>query len=538
METSVGFNNSESLNILDYNDFISYCKKDFNINIYLRYKYVANFYYNFNRSQIGSIVLDTDDHFIDRDIISCFNGFSVIPKGTMSGITKYLVFVKPECCVDSYFNEIEINLPTDINPTHVCILSNDPIVIKESFEKLKDINPDLVLINVLQNNDLNNEMFEKIQKRLKGVPLLRINDYCSRLSAMSSSFLDYKFYVEFDKAVEEILEKSRYKVVVFGGVYNSEEENIYRMLVIECSLRDLNFQFYIEPEKAEYVARTISSCLFDPDNQLVEDVINFLERFPRICLEYKGNYTVTNLIRSLSLTLKLKYVPLHNQIKREAKFIKARSTQINVIPMSTYFNLESDNLEDNIKEELRLRDFIRDLYDVLDLDNGIIDLSNLVFFELQGVAYVGCNLGYDLEMNCSSLLKELPLINRVFTSLDEINRFVYLPFFLNGVGYLEELSKDIKSIIRVYLTKDMARMSLKGYRKMSSVFKSRHALYNKELEQFPNILYLLGMCSQSSTAYRQVLTKNLVGVLGLENVRNKIDSFGGFNKINNDNLNL
>lgn len=525
-------NKSNDLNIINYKDFERLCSKTYNLNVYSQFKYIVNFFIE-NRNQKESYFVDCKDAFVNDDLLSSFNGFCVIPLGAFKNVNKFIVFVDVNDPEDSYFNEVEANIPSSIEPTHVCILSDNVTLVNEAFRTLKEINPNLRLVNVTNEFNVSSELTNKVLNRISRFPNFCIADYCKELSYNFNDLNDYSFYKRFDEIVDEILEKSKSHIVYFGGQYLTKEETIYKLLVTECSLRNNNFKFYIEDENVTEMALRISSCLFDPKHQLVEDVVSFVENFPKICLELRGNSILTNFISECSLTLKLKYVTLNTLDKKSVKVNKVKSNQIKVVSINSLFNLESSDVESNIAEEMRLRELIKSLYEILELKSGIIDLTNLVFFELDGIVNVGYNEGYEIDIKCSTHCAGLPVIQRRINDFDSLNKFMYLPVFANGGTYIKNLAN--KTGGKFDATYGRVRNNV---RKNTSVVKYTDLVFSDEFLVFPNSLFLLGMSSKSNRIFRENIKRELVNILDLDKVRDKVDSFGCFNKISNNILEI
>lgn len=529
--------NNPSNGVIGYKDFYSLCCNDSGVSVHNLYKYVVNYFIG-NRNQIMTPYLDLEDVFVDRDLLSCFNGFPIITKGEFKKVDKYIVFIDPNDVEDSYYEEVEKNLPNATLPTHVCILSNDIPVIEESFKRLLTINPNLVLTNYTSTYNISNQLNANAYARISKYPTFCVAEYCSELAKMYGTINDYSFYKRFDEVVSEILELGKGKVVYFGGDYSNVDLEIYKFLVIECSIRNMNFKFYIEDEYVKSVATSISNCMFDPDNQLVEDTIYFLKHFPRIFLEYKTNYLVRNTLTSMKVIAKLTYVPISNIDKSEVRTSKVDVSKLNVIPLRTYFNLESDDINSNIEQELELRSFIYGLYDIFNIKLGqdIINLTNIVFFELDGKEYIGYNSGYDVSLSCNSIMNGLPTTERKITDIDDFKSFVYSTIFLDRsllLRYKTVNEVDGKLVEKVNSLSPSAASVRNITRKNLSIFKYTACVYTPEMLEFPNALYLMGMCSKESRLFRENASKRLVEILGLDSVRKKVDSFGGFNSITN-----
>lgn len=517
----------------NYKEFEEQCKKSSNLNIYPQYRYVVDFFIN-NRNQTKTLYLDTRDAFIDNDIVNSFAGFNIIPLGDFKTVNKYIVFVDPCDIEDSYLSEVELNIPSSTSPTHVCILSDDTEIVNYCFGELIKINPNLVLVNIASNFNVSDSLNEVVKKRLKGYPTVSIANYCKELSYLYRDINDYSFYKRFDEVVTEILEISKSGIVYFGGDYSTKEIIIYKLLVTECSLRNINFKFYIEDEDVHEIATKIASCMIDPSHQMVEDVVSFIESFPRLCLELRGDFLLTDMINESTLVLKLKYVPLNTLGSVRPRFAKFKSKQIKVIPISSYYNLESDDIVENVREEEKLKKFIDSLYKVLDLDYGVINLTNLVFFELEGAVCVGYNLGYDLDLKCATYFPGMPLTERRINNFYDLNKFVYFPSFLNGSNYIKKLASSLPNA-KFNHTHGKVKTN---YRNNFSVLKYTSFVYSDEFLQFPNALFLLGMSSKPNRIFRENICNGLVKLIGLDSVRSKIDSFGCFNKVTNNILEI
>lgn len=542
---------AKDLNNMDYKEFEKLCKDDFNrpsilkvsgirqdlpstfkLNVYAQFRYIVNFFIK-RRNQQNSYFINTKNSFVDDDLVSSFNGFNVYPSESFREVNRFIVFINPEDPEDSYSTEVELNIPSSKEPTHVCILSEDNFVIDECFRKLKSINPNLRLVNITNEFNISNELTNKVLKKLSNFSKVCLADYCKELSSNFHSLNDYSFFKRFDEIVDEILSNSHGKICYFGGEYMTNQETIYSLLVVECFLRDNNFKFYIEPEKSYDIALRVSSCLLDYRNQLVEDVVAFMENFPKICVELRGGSVLTNFIDKCELTLKLRYLPLNVLDKNLVKINKIKSNQIRVIKVSSLFNIESNDLESNIEQEKKLKSLIMDLYNVLELNSGVIDLTNLVFFELGGVINVGYLEGYEVSVYAKTHCPGLPVINRTLNDFDSLNKFMYLPVFANGSVYIKNLSNKLNFNFNLSYGK-----VYNSVRRNASLLKHVDVMYSKEFLDVPNILFTIGMSNKSNIVFRNTIRKGLIDITDLNNVRSKVDSFGCFNKITNNTLEI
>ena len=170
----------EDYSVYAYKEFEEQCKKSSGLNIYPQYRYVVDFFIN-NRNQTKTLYLDTRDAFIDNDIVNSFAGFNVIPMGDFKTVNRYIVFIDPCDVEDSYFSEVELNIPNSACPTHVCILSDDTEIVNYCFGELLKINDNLKLVNIASNFNVSDSLNEVVKRRLRGYPTVCVADYCSAL---------------------------------------------------------------------------------------------------------------------------------------------------------------------------------------------------------------------------------------------------------------------------------------------------------------------------------------------------------------------
>lgn len=533
--------------VLDYESFVSICNSpiDVEVDVPLQFKSIVNFFYR-NPNQSRVIGLDLDGQFYDRDLVSCFRGFSLVSLGATSGISKYIVFINPYengnpdnyDAASSFEFESEKNLPSSTYATHVCILSNEIDVVEKCYEKIRTAFRNVTLINFTNKFDPSKILLQKAKELLQKTPYVVINEYCEELSQYHSDLLDYNFYKKFDEIVTKVLEISQNKCVLFGGKFGTTAEKMFKMIVIECSIRKNPFFFYAEDEMAVEIARKVSSCYLDHKNQLIEDVVYFVDNFPLLCLEYKGSYSVLNRVIGKSLKLNLKYVPLYAIDKNEVKVARFDYKAINILSINSFYNLESDSYESNLEQEKRLKELINQLYSVFNLKKEILDVTNLVFFDYDGITYVGYNQAYNIELKCQSYMPGLDIVERTITDFEDIDKFIYLNILLNK----NPLLMTINNLFAKKYGSSYRKIhpgQIKGLhraRNMASVFKYTHAFVNNDLKMFPNIIYLTSLVSQDSSTYRLSINKELMKIMGIEKLRESLNSFGSFNKVVNEYL--
>lgn len=517
---------------MEYLEFEEICNKDVLDNIIYQYRYLVNFFYK-NMNQNDMRLIDCSDGNINEDLVSVFKGFSVVFGNKFVSMDNFIIFIDPnKDAVEEYTTAINSYLPKNLKPTHVCVLSDDVALIEETYSLLNTLNGSLVLVNITKKFNPSEDINYRVINTFGEGNVFSVSNYCEKLYPLST-YPSVDFIKLFNSSIEEIMELSKGKVLIYGGDYMSNSKSLFPLIVTEVFLRDPSYRFYIENEESQAIATKISSYLFKPYMMLVEDVIKFIHSYPNITAEYKTNFMVYNFIQSKNLSIKCSYAPLNSLEKGNSKLAVFNSKDLNIIPFSTYYNLEDKDLDNSMENEKKLRSFIYSLYDVFKFDGDeIIDVTNLFFFALDGIEYVGYNHSYGFRGKCHSFMSGLPAVQRDLTLYD-LNNFIFISPFIDSFKLLKVFNTS--RITNGSTIKDISAIST--LRDNSVAFGSHYVSNtSKDFTGIPNALFCLGMYSKDSYTCRVGLYKRIAEKVGIDKTRRMLDSFGGFNVLTNNYL--
>lgn len=521
-------------NKISYKEFEEICTSDVLDNIIYQFRYLVNFFYKYpNQTEV--ITVDCNNLSVNSDLINSFKGFQLSFDSRFRERNNYIVFVDPsKDIIEEYNTFINKYLPSNVRPTHICVLSEDISVIEETYSMLENSNSNLTLVNVTQKFNPSVAVNSRIIAGYGEDKVFAISEYCNKLYTYQK-YPSTDFIREFNLAVEDIMSKAKGKMIIYGGDYMTGSKSMYNMLVSEIYLRNRSYKFHVEKEDSEAVAIKISSHLYRPYMMLVEDVVRFVNQFPSVTAEYKESFMLYNVIRNCTLYTKVSYVPYNSLDKSQVQYSIFNTKKLNIIPLATYYNLEDPNLEKASSNELKLRELIYQLYDVFPVEKSkIIDITSLFFFELDGIEYVGYNHEYSIKCDFKSYLVGLPAVKRTI-SFEELSQLLFVSPFIDLTDVLRVLTgarliegSDFKSL-----------MPVPTLRK-NCVALSSHHISNKseDFSGIPNALFCIGMYSKECYTTRVGLYRNIADKIGIDKTRKMLDSFGAFNIITNRYLEL
>lgn len=521
--------------VIEYSKFEEFCKKDSLDNIIYQFRYLVNYFYK-NMKQTEITVVDCDNSNVDMDIVNSFRGFQLSFDDSFRERNNFIVFIDPS---KDYFEEYDSfcnkNLPQNAVPSHICVLSSDVSVIEDCYGTLiSRLENKPILVNITRSFNPSESINSSIISHYGEDNVFKVCHYCDTLY----SYLKYPsvdFIREFNRCVDEILSEAGNKVIIYGGDYSLGSKSVYHLIVSEIYLRTGSCNFHVDKEDSESVAVKIASHLFRPYMMMVEDVVRFVNKFPEITAEFKESFVLYNCISNPRLRIKTSFIPLNNVENSEQRYEVFDSRQLNIIPLSVYYNIEDEDLKVACSEEKRLREFIHNLYDYLDIgEDGIIDITNLFFFELDGIEYVGYNHGYEFSSNSRSILFGLPAASKKIT-FEDLGSLLFVDCFKDFSVLCIFLNK-----MKVVQGRDLGKsIPIKTFRKNSVAFSSYY-ISNKsdDFTGIPNALFCTGMYSKDCYTTRVSLNKLLAEKVGIKKARKLLDSFGAFNVITNRFLEL
>lgn len=529
---------------ISYLDFLNMINQDVQENVICFNRYIVNYFHK-NPDQRSITNVDSDAE-VPSDVKSCFKGFAVNFESTFANVSKYIVFIDPnEDPIECYRKNVSKYLPLGKDATHVCILSNDLSVVESTYGILLESNPNLLLVQKTVVYNHSAERFSKAKAMIGDESrMLVVKDYCERLDSIYSESSIY-FIKEFERTIEEILTLCDGKIIVFGGDYQSPSYDIFKLIVTELYIRNARCKFFVESYDTPEFLNRLGSSVFKPECMLVEDVVNFLVNLPELVAEIKQDFLVYHLVNSRHLSLKMSYVPLNDLSESKVTNKSLNYKNIKIIPFDNYYNMCTDDFFLNVRVEKECRSFIHSLYKVFHVPNDeILSVTNVFFFLMDGVEYVGYLRDYSFKAKCISNMIGMKATE--FTlDFDDVRRLSFLDSCLNVQYVLKSFQvfsvkktlnlnsvrplrtfKDFSSIYRVYSVNN------------EYFFDEASSASNRYWSDMPYSVYNCGMYSPMSVKFRTGLYLSLIKKLGIDYARSMLDSFGGFNLVTNPYMEL
>lgn len=525
---------------MDFDSFYSIVNKDVNDRVISHLRYVVNFYRQHKNQKEITLV---SGEITNTEVVDTMKGFAVAFNSSLVDVNKYIAIITPNDPLEEFRSFISMYLPAGCVPTHLYVDSNDVSEIDRCYGIIKEEYPDICYTQTTYVYNYNRVKEEEMLRLIPNRDLLfPIADYCVSLES-SYGRHNADFVMEFMKTVDEIEKKSVGRIIYYG-----EEEtgfafkNIFPLIVSELYIRNAKCRFYFNPQESVAKLRQLSSSIFNPDFMLVEDLVDFLLNVPVLFATQKGSISVFNMVRSSLFLLGVYCVPLKNlKGKVEKKTLVAKDLKIR--PLNNYYNLESDDLSDNLNAELELRELIKELYKVFNLSpSETLDVTNIFIFIEDGVEYVAYCKKINFSLSCFSYMTGQGLCPTKI-SLDDLRGAMFLDFVLNSKRIVEECSKNFKA--KNLTTKSLVpKRVFRNYSylfrnyKIDSKFKFEPFSGTSKWKQVPNVLFLSGMYSFTSYTSKISIVPQLKEDLGCSKVRNMLDSFGGFNLISNPTIKI
>lgn len=534
-----------SNDIINSREFLDIIDSDVLENVICFNRFIVNYFY---RNPDQNLIARLDDSSnINEDIIRCFKGFSVNFGDTFSSVSNYIVFIEPDSDpIENYRKCVSKYIPLGKNATHVCVMSEDLVEVERIYSILVKENPNLRLVQKTSVFNYSEQSLQKAKDLIKDESrMFIIKDYCESLSSIYNGS-DITFIKEFKRVVDEIDSLCTNKFIIFGGDQQTHSYFIFKLILVELYNRGSKCKFYIDVYDTTEVLTQLSASVFSPESMLVEDVVKFLLNLPDLVAELKEDYLVYHLINSRHLNLKVSYAPLNSLNKESVKSKVLRSEDMKIMPFSNYYNMCTDSFYTNIRTEKECRQFIHSLYDVFTLPNDeILSVTNVFFFIMDDVEYVGYCRAYDFKAPCVSNMIGM-MATRFSLGFNDIRRLCYLDSCLNAGSILKQF--QLFSTAKTLNSKSI--IPYKSFRKYSSIYRVYSVNNNYSFTgivdsnshgdywvDMPESIFNCGMYSPMSTKFRGGLFMSLFKILDTES-RYLLDSFGGFNLVTNPSIEL
>lgn len=548
---------------MNYSEFLHYCIEDKTLdekygNLDYRYAYIARFYFK-NRDQNGVIDVTDCGLNINRDVNSSFEGFPVNFGDSFINVKNSIVFLDPnkDIIEDLNYNISEyLSIGTDVIPlpTHIFILSDDREVVSRSYAILEEhysnysstvkatFSRTQVTKDVNVVEEVNSTILARIKANTSAIPV-SIYKECELLdNAYGTDPNNLAFIELFNNTVDSLLDKvTDNHIVYFGGKLSDSSYNFYPRLILACYFKRPSFKFYMSDNGVNDICNSIKKFVFNPDAMLVEDYIGFIKGFPRLFREFTSLMPIINVLDRIDSKMVVTCISLDELLSYDRSNPERLSTlrtlsasSVNIQPISKYYDLFNKDLEVVVSEEERLRRLIYDFYDASKLRDGeFIDLTNIMFFVENNVEYVGVCISREITILVSTVIDSIT--NRLPRALTEKE--------FERVQFLEPFFSDVDKIIGLY-SKSISKTD-------NNIMYARHPQHRRP-SAYPLSLFVFstdkikghpsvdgefftdyGLYSAFMTSFRTSLRSKLSEEVGYKLLRKRLDSFGGFNPINN-----
>lgn len=524
-----------------YKDFYKLVSDDIGDSYISFYRYVIN-YFNKYRDQKTLHTVDID-RFSDLEVINCFKGFSIAFGSSLTNVTKYIAFVGVDDPLEDFRTFMRNYIPDGVIPTHLYVESADKSEIDRCYSIIKEKHPDIELTQSTYHYSFEEARKEEMLKIIKDESLIfDIQDYCSTL-AFNYDEHNPDFIKRFTEVVNEIELKADKKYIVYLGDFHSiAYTKIYPLIISELYIRNSNCRFYFSVDESINKMSLLSSTLFNPDLMMKEDMIDFLMHLPKLVAMQKGSSLVYHVVKGVKLSLSLSYVPLKD-LKSKVSYNEFNAKSLKIVPFKAYYDLESDDFQDNIDSELKCRELIKELYEVFDVPNNeTIKITDLIIFVKDDVEYIGYCRRVDFKASCVSYMSGQSLCE-VILNLDDVRNIIYLDYVLNKKAIIAMVNKalntnilNVKSVVPKRVMRPLSNLYM-NY-KVATEFHYNRLLEFSYWQDIPNSVFLNCMYSPMAVKSRIVTYGFLINHLGVNKVRNMLDSFGGFNLVTNFNIQL
>lgn len=496
---------------LSYDEFknsVESCEQNFT-DVYQVYSDIVDFFW-VNKDQSCTYTLTDVDSSVDLDTLEILEKFGISRNVFIASKEYYILYVNPadvSASLDSF-----TQIAGDGTPTHIVVLSDDRSVIKNTVTKIRESYPEIVSTQEYESGVTSDLIRHSIERTLGTNRVFDITPYCEKLSEEDRKSTSYISI--FNKMVEEIHSKSQGRILIYTGSY--AEEYLYISLCIELYLRYFD-RFYVSKNMISNVCGRIMSVLFNRQNQLFEESYEYFRKIPRILIEIKDFGSVYNLVKSKRLALNLTYVPIDSedpeQVRRETLDVSA----IEVRSIYDYFNIDTIEGCDYMKSKLY------SLYKIMKLKRELLNVTNIIIFHYNDKVNIGYIEEADFSIEVYSVNKDVGSSLRVL-KYNDICRCVPPNVFLEGEIYCAKLFGSKIENFKVGMirphrpNRQMCDLLLNG------LFRNNSDWNIPELS-----ISTIGLFCNYDAVVRGGFIGNFVNLVGIDEMRKKIDCFGGFN---------
>ena len=496
---------------LSYDEFksvVESCEQTFT-GVYQVYSDIVDFFW-VNKDQSSTYTLTDVDNLIDIDTLAMLEKFGISRNVFIANKEYYVLYVNPadiSASLDSF-----TQIAGDGTPTHIVVLSEDRSIIKSTVAKIKESYPDIISTQEYESGVTSDTIRKSIEKTLGTTKVFDITSYCEMLSEEDRKSVNY--ITTFNKTVDEIHEKSQGRILIYTGSY--AEEYFYISLCVELYLRYFD-RFYIAKNMISTVCSRIMSVLFNRTYQLFEESYEYFRKIPRILIEIKDFGSVYNLVKSKRLALNLTYLPIDSEDPDQVKTETLDVSSIEVRSIYDYFNIDTIEGCDYMKSKLY------SLYKIMGLKKELLNVTNIIIFHYNDKVNIGYIEDADFSVEVYSVNRDVGSCIRTL-KYEDICRCVPPNVFLEGEIYCAKLFgtkiENFKlSMIRPYRTKRQICDLL-----INGLFRNNADWNIPELS-----ISTIGLFCNYDAVVRSGFINNFINLVGIDEMRKKIDCFGGFN---------
>lgn len=525
----------KNISYSDFLDTINDCKEDFGF-VYPEYKEIVKFLVGSKNPYISYFIEDYSGG-IDYDRLEIMRSFGIIVEKSIFNVSKRLLIINPNegktvsQLLAEYRNNLDMaprddsEVESTVLPTHFVVLTDKTSVIEKYYNELSEIISDISLTQSFTEDFTSDHVLEQISKSLSAFKVTKdnlfdIKEYCELIADTSSTSNGYMTLV--NNVINEINEKCGNRIICNSSL-NSKFSTIYPVIASELFLR-FNRKFYAQTNETRLVCSIVMDSLFNSDAQLMEELVRYFVYLPSALVSYEDFGVTYHMIdqQSKKLLIHCSYCEYGKDEIDEVYNETLEISQIDIVPINKFYDLDS------VGDCMNLKSLIMDMYSRLKCENGVIDVTKLLFFKKRNndgtidneKLYYGYVIDTEFSVDAFTFLKGYKSIKTTL-NYDKLRVCYPLSIFLDGRSSLslylkEKIPNDLLTPVKT--NRNMSAV-------LTGILMTRNS-FKDDTETKPSTIYLM---NGASIKFRQGFYENFITTVGLSKTRELLDAFGSLN---------
>ncbi|MGL4949228.1 MAG: hypothetical protein ACRC5M_02510 [Anaeroplasmataceae bacterium] len=496
---------------LTYEEFREKASADINaVGIFSYMEDIIKFYYNVRNQKEVYLIADSENS-IDFSQISVYEEFGITFNSILSTRESYVLFIEPELELGIQLKEQIINIPEDKEFTHLVVLSDSIDIVTNLYNTVKGVYPNINTVQSLFRKMTREDLLNKYKKDLGTNNLFDLSEYCDLLSKVNSYSTEY--IETFNKIVMQIHQEKNNRIYIYCGEENNQRT--YDSLVIDLYLR-YGDKFFSHESRVKTVANYINMSLCNVDTMLPEEFLAYIANIPKVLAGTEEYGISFNLVKSVNAKIQLTYIDMESSDKFDSVQSTLLLSDIEVLSVYDFYDIDSIDGCSLMKRR------IMDLYKLLDIKTGIIDVTKLLFFSKDNKVFIGFIEKISTPITVKTI-KSIGSAERVI-EYNDLKTLVPIGVYLNGPAYASRiLASQGINYSESFITPKRTKRGL------TTLLSSSIFVVDSTWDKLDVPISTIGLFSRFDRLSRDGFYKNFVEVIGLDATRSKIDCFGGFN---------